>query len=86
MCDNWNELSHLACATVYPRLPGVRLPLEIYIEIKKIHIELVYVGLAHARPNYTPGIGKIVPRNVINLNNKRLTTSEWPTKILTTPS
>ena len=28
MCDNWNELSHLACATVYPRLPGVRLPLE----------------------------------------------------------
>ena len=38
------------------------------IEIKKIHIELVYVGLAHARPN------------------KRLTISEWPTKILTTPS
>ena len=27
--------------------------IEIYIEIKKIHIELVYVGLAHARPNYT---------------------------------
>ena len=26
--------------------------IEIYIEIKKIHIELVYVGLAHARPNY----------------------------------
>ena len=25
--------------------------IEIYIEIKKIHIELVYVGLAHARPN-----------------------------------
>ena len=24
----------------------------IYIEIKKIHIKLVYVGLAHARPNY----------------------------------
>ena len=35
---------------------------------------------------YTPGRGKIVPRNVINLNNERLTTSEWPTKILTTPS
>ena len=42
--------------------------------------------------NYTPGIGNKVPRNVINLinvnnlNNKRLTISEWPTKILTTPS
>ena len=35
MCDNWNELSHLACATVYPRLPGVRLPLDI----KKIQIK-----------------------------------------------
>ena len=35
---------------------------------------------------YTPGIGKIVPRNLNNLNNKRLTTSEWPTKILTTLS
>ena len=36
--------------------------------------------------DYTPGIGKIVPRNLNNLNNKRLTTSEWPTKILTTLS
>ena len=36
-------------------------------------------------PDYTPGIEKIVPRNV-NIINKRLTISEWPTKILTTPS
>ena len=34
MCDNWNELSHLACATVYPRLPGVRLPLVYVLETK----------------------------------------------------
>ena len=26
---------------------------SIYIEIKKIHSKLVYVGLAHARPNYS---------------------------------
>ena len=33
---------------------GTTYDIYIYrnIEIKKIHIELVYVGLAHARPNY----------------------------------
>ena len=30
-----------------------------------------------------PGRGKMVPRNV---NNECLATSEWPTKILITPS
>ena len=32
MCDNWNELSHLARATVYPRLPGVQLPFDVIAE------------------------------------------------------
>ena len=67
---------------VATRLPGVRLPLVTLLAGEKL-------CRINNLNNYTPGIGKIVPRNVINLINliyKRLTISEWPTKILTTPS
>ena len=43
--------------------------IEIYIEIKKIHIELVYVGLAHARPNYA---AQFFPYQECNMSTTRL--------------
>ena len=59
--------------------------------VERVHIQLanaIVYPLHCINFHYTPGIGKIVPRNVIysNLNNKRLTTSEWSTEILTIPS
>ena len=74
---SWNSFLLLAKAWTQPKRIYLQRLEQYRSEILFECLEVMY------KHNYTPGRGNMGPCNV---NNKRLTTSEWHTKIQTTPS